>query len=669
LNWNRQSEPKAFSDQAGTVHTLDYDKLARLLNDRVTTLASGVDGAVRRLTAAYGVNGLSKLSSWDNAIVGRGAIVNEVELIYNEFGQIAEDRQSHAGAVVPASTPKVQYQYENGSANHVRLKKIIYPTTSKFLDLLYGTASQQDDILSRVKQLQFTQTSTVVVADYSYLGLNRPMVVDYPEPDVKLNLAAGSGNYPYTGLDQFDRLLEALWQYYGTPNADREKVDYAYDLAGNRVTRDNLVTGSAGQDEKYGYDGLWQITTLDRGTLSGGNITSKVFGQAWTFDPTGNWDNFKQDNDGNGTWDLNLNRTHNKANEIETIQVWGAVVHDSVGNMTRIPKPAVPANRYACVWDAWNRLVGVKETDANGNPTTTVAAYVYDGFYRRTKKGIGASTRDYYYSLDWQVLEERVGGALDRQFVWGIRHIDDLVLRDRGAERLYAVHDAMHVTAVTNASGAVQERYGYDGFGKPRFMDASFGARSSSSFDWETLFDGYRFDTETGLYQVRFRYLHPGLGRWPNTDPIGERGGLNLYEFAWNDPVDLFDRFGLFVKPTDYRPPNPNKNTIICYKGKLTIQNKNEGPGRKCYGVHEYVHLKDWLKRYGEDVCKGRKNGTTPVGGDGYEEFLRQSECKAYKADKPCFEDLLKNCKEKDREALEKEINWSKEQLETYNCD
>ena len=57
------------------------------------------------------------------------------------------------------------------------------------------------------------------------------------------------------------------------------------------------------------------------GTLSGGNITSKTFAQAWTFDQTGNWANFKQDDNGDGTWDLNQNRTHNLANGIATIQV------------------------------------------------------------------------------------------------------------------------------------------------------------------------------------------------------------------------------------------------------------------------------------------------------------------------------------------------------------
>lgn len=84
--------------------------------------------------------------------------------------------------------------------------------------------------------------------------------------------------------------------------------------------------------------------------------------------------------------------------------------------------------------------------------------------------------------------------------------------------------------------------------------------------------------------------------------------------------------------------------------------------------MHEFSHLEDWLKRYGEDVCKGQKNGTTPVGGDGYDEFLRQSECKAYKADKKCFQDLLKKCNPKDKGALQKEIDLSNSKLKEYKC-
>jgi RHS repeat-associated protein len=148
------------------------------------------------------------------------------------------------------------------------------------------------------------------------------------------------------------------------------------------------------------------------------------------------------------------------------------------------------------------------------------------------------------------VLEERLGSAstAERRYVWGIKGIDDLILRDRidgGTERLYALSDGMSVTAVVNTSGTVQERYGYTGFGVPRYMTASFGSRSSSDFDWETLFHAYRRDSETGFYQVRYRYLHPNLGRWLNRDPIEEQGGLNLYAFVGNDPVNHWDYFGL----------------------------------------------------------------------------------------------------------------------------
>src|SRR5262249_13146584 len=43
--------------------------------------------------------------------------------------------------------------------------------------------------------------------------------------------------------------------------------------------------------------------------------------------------------------------------------------------------------------------------------------------------------RHYYYSDSWQVLEERIGptDAPERQFVWGLRYLDDLVLRERFA--------------------------------------------------------------------------------------------------------------------------------------------------------------------------------------------------------------------------------------------
>ncbi len=42
-----------------------------------------------------------------------------------------------------------------------------------------------------------------------------------------------------------------------------------------------------------------------------------------------------------------------------------------------------------------------------------------------------------------------------------------------------------------------------------------------------------------------FRYYSPELGRWLNRDPIGERGGVNLYGFVNNDGINLTDILGL----------------------------------------------------------------------------------------------------------------------------
>ena len=39
-------------------------------------------------------------------------------------------------------------------------------------------------------------------------------------------------------------------------------------------------------------------------------------------------------------------------------------------------------------------------------------------------------------------------------------------------------------------------------------------------------------------------YYNPESGRWQNRDPIGERGGVNQYQFVRNDPVHYLDDLG-----------------------------------------------------------------------------------------------------------------------------
>ena len=215
--------------------------------------------------------------------------------------------------------------------------------------------------------------------------------------------------------------------------------------------------------------------------------------------------------------------------------------------MVRVPQVADWSSTNELTWDAWNRLVEVVDGE------TTVAQYRYDGLTRRISKEADA-TRHYYYSAQWQIVEERVDSetAAERQFVWGQRYLDDLVLRDRDIdhdgsldERLYVLSDYFNPTAVADEDGVVLERYGYNAFGLSRVMTPDFEPRSSSDFDWETRFGAYRWDAETGFYQVRYRYLHPNLGRWLSRDPVAEIGGLNVFCYISNSPCATVDWLGL----------------------------------------------------------------------------------------------------------------------------
>jgi RHS repeat-associated protein len=223
------------------------------------------------------------------------------------------------------------------------------------------------------------------------------------------------------------------------------------------------------------------------------------------------------------------------------------MVQNAAGNMSKAPKPLDWGSAYTMTYDAWQRLVKVKSGSA------TISTYAYDGQNRRVTKVTGSTTRHYYYSSQWQILEERLNSTTtsDRQFVWGLMALDNLVLRDRGTERFYSLQDVFSCTAIVDTSGTVQERYGYNAFGLSRVMDADFNVVSSSSYDWETRYDNYRFDTESSFYQVRYRYLHPTLGRWLSRDPIEYDGGINLYAYCLNNGLNFSDPNGLKSKTFD----------------------------------------------------------------------------------------------------------------------
>src|SRR5262249_28262103 len=148
---NALGEVATAQDRNGSVHTFGYDLLGRLTSDAVTTLGSGVDGAVRRLEAAYDGQGNAYLfTSYDAASAGN--IVNQVQRAFNGLGQLITEYQSHSGAVNTSTTPKVQYAYSEmaSGANHSRPTSLTYPN-GKVLTYNYSTGL--DSNISRLSSL------------------------------------------------------------------------------------------------------------------------------------------------------------------------------------------------------------------------------------------------------------------------------------------------------------------------------------------------------------------------------------------------------------------------------------------------------------------------------------------------------------------------------------
>ena len=68
------------------------DKLGRPQHDRVTTVGSNVDTGVLRLTRSYEVRGLlSQSTGYDNAAVGSGNVVNDIQYAYNGFALLTTE--------------------------------------------------------------------------------------------------------------------------------------------------------------------------------------------------------------------------------------------------------------------------------------------------------------------------------------------------------------------------------------------------------------------------------------------------------------------------------------------------------------------------------------------------------------------------------------------------
>ena len=81
----------------------------------------------------------------------------------------------------------------------------------------------------------------------------------------------------------------------------------------------------------------------------------------------------------------------------------------------------------------------------------------------------------------------------------------------------------------------------YDPFGNIIYKTGSYA--EENPFRFSTKYT----DDETDLVYYGYRYYSASLGRWINRDPSEEKGGINLYVFVNNGPINLIDPSGLWI--------------------------------------------------------------------------------------------------------------------------
>jgi RHS repeat-associated protein len=363
---------------------------------------------------------------------------------------------------------------------------------------------------------------------------------------------------------------------YNSAGGTLDAAQYGYNVGNQRTA----YTNAAGTDVAYIYDAIGQLKVANS-TVSSEN-RGYAYDAAWNL-------NDRTNNGVNTTFGVN------SLNE-QTSEGTTSFYLDANGNLTN----RTPVSGFAITnfFDAENRLVGVTTTSNAGVAHIPIeTTFVYDGLGRLREQlwwtnsagsgggggggssppPTGGGSNEWFlvggigYIYDGnRVIQERdlnnnplvsytrgrdLSGTLGRA-----GGIGGLLARSDGySSGLFSDHNFYHadgngnITYLVNGSQTLAASYRYDPFGNLLNSNGSLAASNTYRFSSK------EFIPSVGLCSYLYRFYDPGLQRWLNRDPIGERGGLNLYGFVRNNSINEVDPFGLCapaVPVKNYHPTN-----------------------------------------------------------------------------------------------------------------
>ena len=324
-----------------------------------------------------------------------------------------------------------------------------------------------------------------------------------------------------------------------TPLALVHDYDPTQDVTSIRETQNGQELagpGGATPGRRFGYDGVDRLTSATY--PNGVGLPQR---DDYDYDAAGNRDEATPQGTplGSSTYDAN--------NRVQTSPSGRTYVFDRDGNETQIVQAGSP--RANLTFDVTNQL-----RRYDNLVTSSSSRYFYDPFGRRIRKIAGGITTWYVWDGDRLLAEYDASGSRTIRYAYAASFapVEVAFRATDTSERIHSVHSDHLDTPrlLTDATGEESWRASYRAFGSA-IVDADPDGDGQAVPDFNLRFPGQYFDGDTGLHYNRFRYYDPEIGRYNSSDPIGRRGGPNLYIYAGNSPLGAIDPEGLVPKAVE----------------------------------------------------------------------------------------------------------------------
>jgi len=546
--WNQgkeQLKKKTVDGSAAGLETVTVD-YGHDGQDRLTNVVKNVSGLGDILSETYGYDEHSRIETVDttvNNIPGQtSALEYTVEYNYGNRGFVTNRTVSVGGSQASATA----YTYAPDSA---RLKSVVddFASTQYGFDQ-YGRLKAQTNSIVGASSSQtvktwgydeFSKLTSLSISNATSLLWGNAFGYDVERINAITNTVDGS-RWSY-GYDYQGQLKAA--DLYSSSNTLVHVERYKFDAVGN-VTHKGIAgeeadiqLGSNADDEAVEYQRHKTATMI--GTIGDTNavLSLPISGTDVVQDDNGNWiaplvPLYPMSN-GNVRIQLKAEVAgQNDTYKLAAFSVFPTstnLSYDANGALLSLPDGTNTA--FSLSWNAEGRLASVSSVQTNW----------YDDTGRRIAKVEGGTLFLYLWAGMDEFGVANSSASITEYYTRGIGIAGDVgtlvASHDFGSSTTTLLH-ANHrgdVVLATDTAGAVVHEAEFTPFGNVLAETGTYSPRFG--------FSSKERDASSLIY-YGYRSYSPELCQWVCQDPAGERGGINLYRFCRNNPINYVDTDG-----------------------------------------------------------------------------------------------------------------------------